>query len=55
MTALGVRGFAGVREVVVALKLSVSAPFRFVSHDPLGVGGVSWRKTSSFGAVPILE
>ena len=31
----------GVRGLVVALKLVASAPFRFVSDDPLDVGGSS--------------
>ena len=43
VTTLGVCGFAGVRKVVVALKLLVLAPFRFVRDNPLGVGGVSWH------------
>ena len=32
--AVVIEMFAGVREVVVALKLVVSAPFEFVSDDP---------------------
>ena len=54
------RLFAGVREVFVAQKLVVSAPFRFGSDDPLGVEGCSRRsrdcrdaKTSSFGTMLI--
>ena len=36
-------GVSAVRGLAVVLKLVVSAPFQFVSDDPLGVSGCSRR------------